>query len=171
MVDVDAADGAAAAAPVVLPALFEKPKQDKAPYMGCSMDPECRRQGRGNLKAFCHFCNERGHRKCMSKLGNNVVLEDNQDPEKEAGKAVRELKLVPMMCKICDKHYGRFHRLYMKVSNITRTMKPDKPDDGDESDSSNLSNPVASVAMKADGSSKTKKRKRSTAEEGKEVDE
>ena len=114
--DDDAADGAAAAAPVVLPALFEKPKQDKALYMGCSNDPECRRQGRGNLKAFCHFCNERGHRNCMLNLGDNVVLEDNQDPEKEAGKAVRELKLVPMMCKICDKHYGRFHRLYFKVS-------------------------------------------------------
>ena len=68
--DDDAADGAAAAAPVVLPALFEKPKQDKALYMGCSNDPECRRQGRGNLKAFCHFCNERGHRNCMLELGD-----------------------------------------------------------------------------------------------------
>ena len=77
-----------------------------------------------------------------------------------------------MMCKICDKHYGRFHRLYVKVSLIVRTLKPENSDnDGDESDSSNLSNPVASVATKADGSSKTKKRKRSTAEEGKKVDE
>ena len=71
------------------------------------------------------------------------------------GNAVRELKLVPMMCKICDKHYGRFHRLYVKVSAITRTLKP-KPDnsddDGGESDSSNLSNHVVSVAMKANGS-------------------
>ena len=57
--DNDAADGAAAAAPVVLPALFEKPIQDKALYMGCSMDPECRRQGRGNLKAFCVFVTSR----------------------------------------------------------------------------------------------------------------
>jgi len=174
--DVDVADGAAAAAPVVLPALFEKPKQDKAPYMGCSMDPECRRQGRGNLKAFCHFCNERGHRKCMSKLGNNVVLEDNQDPEKEAGKAVLELKLVPMMCKICDKHYGRFHRLYFKVRTINRKLNPEKlednSDDGSgESDSSNLSSTVASVAMEAGGSTTGKKRKRPTAEKGKEVDE
>ena len=104
-----------------------------------------RRQGRGNLKAFCVFCNERGHRKCMLNLG---VLEDNQNPEKEAGKAVRELKLVPMMCKICDKHYGKFHRLYFKVSLILRTLKPDNSDDGGESDSSNLSNPVASVAIK-----------------------
>ena len=167
MDDNDAADGAAAAAPVVLPALFEKPNQDKALYMGCSMDPECRRQGRGNLKAFCHFCNERGHRTCMLKLGDNVVLEDNQDPEKEAGKAVRELKLFPMMCKICDKHYGRFHRLYAKVSNITQTMKPDKADDGDESDSSSFSNPVESVAIKANGSTATRKRKRSPLEEGK----
>ena len=107
----------------------------------------------------------------MSKLGDAIVLEDNQDFEKEAGKAVRELKLVPMMCKICDKHYGRFHRLYMKVSNITRTMKPDKPDDGGESDSSNLSNPVESVAIKANGSTATKKRKRSPLEEGKKDDE
>jgi hypothetical protein len=53
--DDNAADGAAAAAPVVLPPLFEKPNQDEALYMGCSMDPECRRQGRGNLKAFCVF--------------------------------------------------------------------------------------------------------------------
>ena len=168
--DDDAADGAAAAAPVVLPDLFEKPKQDKALYMGCSNDPECRRQGRGNLKAFCHFCNERGHRTCMLKLGDAIVLEDNQDPEKEAGKAVRELKLVPMMCKICDKHYGRFHRLYAKVSNITRTMKPDKADDGGESDSSNFSNPVESVAIKANGSTATRKRKRSPLEEGKKDD-
>ena len=158
--------------PRLLPALFEKPMKDKALYMGCLMDPECRRQGRGNLKAFCHFCNERGHRKCMLNLGDNVVLEDNQDPEKEAGKAVRELKLVPMMCKICDKHYGRFHRLYFKVSLIVRTLKPENSDDdGGESDSSNLSNPVASVAMKADGSSTTKKRKRSLLEEGKKDEE
>jgi len=26
--------------------LFEKPIQDKALYMGCSNDPECRRQGK-----------------------------------------------------------------------------------------------------------------------------
>ena len=95
-------------------------------------------------------------------MGDNVVLEDNQNPEKEAGKAVRELKLVPMMCNIWDKHYGRFHRLYFKVSLIVRTLKPENSDDdGGERDSSNLSNPVASVAMKADGSTTTKKRKRS----------
>ena len=103
----------------------------------------------------------------MLNLGDTVVLENNQDPEKEAGKAVRELKLVPMMCKKCDKHYGRFHRLYAKVSNITRTMKPDKADDGDESDSSSFSNPVESVAIKANGSTATRKRKRSPLEEGK----
>ena len=174
--DDHTADGAAPAAPVVLPALFDKPIQDKALYMGCSNDPECRRMGRGSLKAFCHFCNERGHRKCMSKLGNNVVLEDNQDPEKEAGKAVLELKLVPMMCKICDKHYGRFHRLYFKVRTINRKLNPEKlednSDDGSgESDSSNLSSTVASVAMEASGSTTAKKRKRPTAEKGKEVDE
>ena len=72
-----------------------------------------------------------------------------------------------MMCKICNKHYGRFHRLYVKVSDITQTMKPDKPDDGGESDSSNLSNPVESVAIKANGSTATKKRKRSQLEEEK----
>ena len=108
----------------------------------------------------------------MLNLGDNVVLEDNQDPEKEAGKAVRGLKLVPMMCKICDKHYGRFHRLYFKVSLIVSTLKPENSDDdGRESDSSNLSNPVASVAMKADGSSTTKKRKRSLLEEEKKDEE
>ena len=108
----------------------------------------------------------------MLDLGDNIVLEDNQNPEKEAGKAVREFKLVPMMCKICDKHYGRFHRLYFKVSTITRTMKkPDNSDDGGESDSSNLSNPVESVAMKANGSTATKKRKMSPLEEEKKDDE
>ena len=91
--------------------------------------------------------------------------------KKKAGKAVRELKLVPMMCKICDKHYGRFHRLYFKVSLILRTLKPDNSDDGGESDSSILSNPVESVAMKANGSTATKKRKRSPLEEGKKDDE
>jgi len=166
----------APAAPVVLPALFEKPIQDKALYMGCSNDPECKRQGRGNLKAFCVFCNERGHRNCMLDLGDNIVLEDNQNPEKEAGKAVQKLKLVPLMCKICDKLYGRFHRLYFKVSTINRTLKPkeleDNSDDGGgESDSSNLSSTVASVAMEASGSTTAKKRKRPTAEKGEEVDE
>ena len=77
-----------------------------------------------------------------------------------------------MMCKLCDKHYGRFHRLYFKVSTITRTLKAENSDDGGgESDSSNLSNPVESVAMKANGSTATKKRKRSPLEEEKKDDE
>ena len=42
---------------------------------------------------------------------------------------------------------------------------------GGESDSSNLSSTVASVAMEAGGSTTGKKRKRPTAEKGKEVDE
>tara|TARA_B110000503_G_scaffold55381_1_gene88893 strand:+ start:75 stop:227 length:153 start_codon:yes stop_codon:yes gene_type:complete len=50
-------------------------------------------------------------------------------------------------------------------------MKPDKADDGDESDSSSFSNPVESVAIKANGSTATKKRKRSPLEEGKKDDE
>ena len=50
-------------------------------------------------------------------------------------------------------------------------MKPDNSDDGGESDSSNLSNPVESVAIKANGSTATKKRKRSPLEEGKKDDE
>jgi hypothetical protein len=99
----------------------------------------------------------------------NIVLEDNQDPEKEAGKAVRKLKLVPLMYKICDKLYGRFHRLYFKVSTIERTLKPENSDD--DGGSSNLSNPVESVAMKANGSTATKKRKRSPLEEEKKDDE
>ena len=53
--DDDTADGAAPAAPVVLPALFEKPKQDKALYMSCSMDPECRRQGREKFEGVLSF--------------------------------------------------------------------------------------------------------------------
>jgi hypothetical protein len=73
-------------------------------------------------------------------------LRDNQDPEKEAGKAVRELKLVPMMCYICDKHYGRFNRLYFKVTQMLRTLKPKELEDDDTvRDSSILLNPVASV--------------------------
>jgi hypothetical protein len=139
--DDDAADGAAAAAPVVLPTLFEKPNQDTASYMGCSNDPVCRRQGRNHLKAFCVICNERGHRNCMVDVDDNEVhifLRDNQDPEKEAGKAVRELKLDAMMCNICDKHYGWFNRMYFKISLMLRTLKPKEEleDDDAESDSS-----------------------------------
>jgi hypothetical protein len=93
-------DDDAAAAPVVLPPLFEKPNQDKASYMGCSTDPVCRRQGRAHLKAFCVFCNESGHRKCMVQVDKDnihIFLRDNQDSAKEPGKAVRDLKLVPMI--------------------------------------------------------------------------
>jgi hypothetical protein len=49
---------------------------------------------------------------------------------------------------------------------MLHTLKPDKLNDyGGESDS----NPVACVSIKADGSSKPKKRKRSTTEEGKKT--
>jgi hypothetical protein len=67
----DATDGAAAAAPVVLAPWFEKPSPDKAIYMGCSMDPECRRQGKANLRAFCVYCNECGQ---MGKLSESLSL-------------------------------------------------------------------------------------------------
>ena len=108
----------------------------------------------------------------MLDLGDNIVLEDNQNPEKEAGEAVQKLKLVPLMCKICDKLYGRFHRLYFKVSTIGRTLKPENSDDGGgESEFSNLSNPVESAAMKANGSTATKKRNRSPLDEEKKDDE
>jgi hypothetical protein len=77
-----------------------------------------------------------------------------------------------MVCKICDKHYGRFNRLYMEVARMLQTLKPKKSKDDDtESNSSILSNPVACVAIKADGSSTKNKRKRPTDEEGKEDDE
>jgi hypothetical protein len=103
----------------------------------------------------------------------HIVLRDNQDPAKEAGKTVQELKLIAMVCKICDTHYGRFNRLHYEVGQMLQALKPkDLEDDDAESDSSILSSPVASVAIKADGSSTSnKKRKRLTDEEGKEVDE
>jgi hypothetical protein len=170
--DDDAADGAAAAAPVVLPPLFEEPNQDKAPYMGCSMDPVCRRQGRAHLKAFCVFCNERGHLNCMVEVEGGIILHNSQDPAKEAGKAVRKLKRIAMVCMICDKHYGRFNRLYLEVAQMLHILKPKKSKDDDTvSNFSIFANPVACVAIKADGSSTTNKRKRPTDEEGKEDDE
>jgi hypothetical protein len=46
-----------------------------------------------------------------------------------------------------------------------------KPEESEDGDTEKDSNPVACVAIKADGSSNPKKRKRSTTEEGKEVDE
>ena len=99
-------------------------------------------------------------------------LRDNQDPEKEAGKAVRELKLHGMVCNICDKHYGRFNRISFKVTKMLRTFEPRVLDDSDAgSDSSNLSSTVASVAIIAGGLTRTRKRKRPTAEEGKKDDE
>jgi hypothetical protein len=157
--DDDAADGSAAAAPVVLQPLFEKRNPNKAINMGCSMD----RQGRTHLTAF-----ERGHRNCMIEVEGGIVLRDNQDPAKEAGKAVRTLKLLAMVCKICDEHYGRFQRLYFKVSLILRTLKPKELEDDDAESHSSI---ISSLAIKADGSTKTKKRKRPTDEEGKEGDE
>ena len=81
--------------------------------MGCSNDPVCKRQGRNHLKAFCVICNERVHCNCIVEVDEEKVrlfFRDNQDPEKEAGKAVRELKLDAMMCNICDKPYGWFNR-------------------------------------------------------------
>ena len=123
--------------------------------------------GQGTFEGvLCFFCNERGHRNCMEEVDEDnvkIFLRDNQDPAKEAGKAVQDLKLVAMVCKICDEHYGRFHRLNFKVTQMLRTLKPD--------DTESDSNPVACVAIKADGTSEPKKRKRSTDEEGKKDDE
>jgi hypothetical protein len=73
-----------------------------------------------------------------------------------------------MVCKICDEHDGRFHRLYFKVSEIAHRLKPKESEDDDTESDPNL---VASVAIKADGSSEPKKRKRSTTKEGEEHDE
>jgi hypothetical protein len=87
----DATDGDAAAAPVVLVPCFEKPSQDKAIYMSCSMNPECREQGKAHLTAFCVYCNERGHRKCMVDMAPSIVVRPKQE-----GKVVRKLKLIPM---------------------------------------------------------------------------
>jgi hypothetical protein len=109
--------------------------------------------GQGTFKGILFFCNERGHRKCMVQVEDkfNIVLRDNQDPAKEAGKAVRELKLVAVVCKICDTHYGRFNRLHYEVGQMLQALKPKELEDDDaESDSSIISNPVASVAIKAD---------------------
>ena len=71
-----------------------------------------------------------------------------------------------MVCKICDKHYGRFNRLHFEVAQMLNTLKPKTSEDDDtESDSSIIPNPVACVAIKADGSSTRNKRKRSTDED------
>jgi hypothetical protein len=106
----------------------------------------------------------------MIEVEHGIVLRDNQDPPKEAGKAVRELKLIAMVCNICDKHYGRFNRLYLEVAQMLHKLTKKSKDDDTESNSSILSSPDACVAIEADGSSTANKRKRPPYEEGKEDD-
>ena len=98
---------------------------------------------------------ERGHRKCMVQMVRGIILRPEQD-----GKVVQKLKVIPMVCKICDKHYGKFNRLHARVAAIDIAFKPKQTEESDAaSDSSILPSIVQSVAIKVDERSANKKRK------------
>ena len=154
----DATDGDAAAAPVVLVPWFEKPSPDKAIYMGCSMDPECRKQGKAHLTAFCVYCNERGHRKCMVEMEPSIVLRPEQK-----GKLSESLSLFQWCVRYATNTTAGLIA-YMRGLPQCDCIKPEQEENDAASDSSILSSIVQSVAIKADGTSANKKRKRSTDE-------
>jgi hypothetical protein len=81
---------------------------------------------------------------------------------------VRKLKLIPMVCKICNKHYGRFNPLHAWVAQMAIALKPEQTENDAASDSSILLSIVQIVAFNAYGTSSKKKRERATYEAEKE---